>query len=74
MFNDLYGFIRDICTGKYRASWFAVSVVAVGLVYILSPIDVIPDAIPVVGVIDDAFVLKFVYDAIKDELNKWKAS
>jgi len=47
--------------------------VAVGLIYLLSPIDLIPDAMPVVGTIDDAFVLKLIYDAIKDELDRWKA-
>lgn len=46
--------------------------VAVGLIYLLSPIDLIPDAIPFVGVIDDAFVLKLIYDAIKDEIANWK--
>ena len=74
MFYDLYGFIKDICTGKYKASWFAVTVVTVGLLYVLLPIDVIPDAIPIVGIIDDAFALKFVYDAVKDELDAWKAA
>ena len=47
--------------------------VAVGLIYLLSPIDLIPDAIPVAGIIDDAFVLKLIYDAIKDEINNWKS-
>lgn len=73
IFLDLYGFIKDICTGKYKASWFAITMVAVGLIYLLSPIDLIPDAIPVIGIIDDAFVLKLIYDAIKDELDRWKA-
>ena len=47
--------------------------VAVGLIYLLSPIDLIPDAIPVVGIIDDAFVLKLIYDAINDEIENWKS-
>ena len=47
--------------------------VAVGLIYLLSPVDLIPDAIPVVGIIDDAFVLKLIYDAIKDEIGNWKS-
>lgn len=73
MFFDLYGFIKDICSGKYKASWFAITMVAVGLIYLLSPIDLIPDAIPVVGIIDDAFVLNLIYDAIKDEIDNWKS-
>ena len=73
IFFDLYGFIKDICSGKYKASWFAITMVAVGLIYLLSPIDLIPDAIPVVGIIDDAFVLNLIYDAIKDEIGNWKS-
>ena len=73
IFFDLYDFIKDICSGKYKASWFAITMVAVGLIYLLSPIDLIPDAIPVAGMIDDAFVLKLIYDAIKDEINNWKS-
>lgn len=73
IFFDLYDFIKDICSGKYKASWFAITMVAVGLIYLLSPIDLIPDAIPVAGIIDDAFVLKLIYDAIKDEISNWKS-
>ena len=47
--------------------------VAVGLIYLLSPVDLIPDAIPVAGMIDDAFVLKLIYDARKDEIDNWKS-
>ena len=47
--------------------------VAVGLIYLLSPVDLIPDAIPVVGIVDDAFVLKLIYDAVKDEISNWKS-
>lgn len=73
MFTDFCAFIKDICAGKYKASWFAVTMVTVGLIYIISPIDLIPDAVPVVGVIDDAFVLKLIYDAVKDEIDNWKS-
>ena len=69
----MHEFIKDVCLKRYSASWFAVSMVAVGLVYIVSPIDLIPDAIPALGIIDDAFVLKLIYDAVKDEFDKWKA-
>lgn len=73
-FIDFGNFTKDICTGKYKASWFTISMIVVALIYILSPIDIIPDAIPVAGIIDDAFVIKLVYDAIQDEFEKWKAS
>lgn len=65
-------FLKDIVTGNYKASWFTISMVAVGLIYVFSPIDIIPDAILGVGIIDDVFVIKLIYSAIEDEFNKWK--
>ena len=71
--DDLGNFLVDICRGEHQASWFTISMLAVGLIYVLSPIDAIPDAIPFVGIVDDAFVLNLIYKAIKDEFNDWKA-
>lgn len=72
LFTDFGSFIKDVVTGEYKASWFAITMIATGLAYILSPIDIIPDVIPITGIIDDVFVLKLIYDAIKDEFNTWK--
>lgn len=47
------------------------------LIYFLSPVDLIPDVIPGVGILDDAaviaFALKFVHDDIKD-YKEWKVA
>lgn len=52
-----------------------ISIVA-ALVYVISPIDIIPDAIPVIGYVDDVAVVMFVIKvcAQKDlnEYKKWK--
>ena len=48
----LYIAMRDARTPVY-ARWFAVIVVA----YALSPIDLIPDFIPVLGLLDDLILL-----------------
>ncbi len=45
------------------------------LIYIVSPVDLIPDTIPVVGYIDDILLLKWVLASIKsdtDEYKKWR--
>lgn len=42
-------FLKDVCTGKYNASWFTISMVAAAIVYLLLPADVIPDVIPIIG-------------------------
>ena len=44
----------------------------VGLLYVLNPIDIIPDFIPFIGRIDDALVLKFCLKLIEKDLSKYK--
>ncbi|HET6146979.1 MAG TPA: YkvA family protein [Polyangia bacterium] len=44
-----------------------------GLLYFLSPIDAILDAIPVLGLIDDAAVLGWVLRQVKSELDTFRA-
>jgi len=42
------------------------------LIYVLSPIDLIPDGIPVIGYIDDAAVLAFAYKLVHDDVTEYK--
>lgn len=47
------------------------------LIYFLSPVDLIPDVLPVIGYVDDAVVIalaiKFAYTDLED-FKKWKAN
>lgn len=72
LFLDFGAFIKDVVTGKHKTSWFTISMVVVALIYVLSPVDIIPDVIPIVGLVDDAFVITLVYNAIKDEFEAWR--
>ncbi|HHT20576.1 MAG TPA: DUF1232 domain-containing protein [Tissierellia bacterium] len=40
--------------------------------YVLNPIDIIPDVIPVIGYLDDAFVIGFVLKQIRHDLAAFK--
>lgn len=50
------------------------SIVAVtsALIYIVSPVDLIPDVIPIIGYVDDAAVLSFAVKMINDDLDEYK--
>lgn len=39
-------------------------IIAAGLLYFISPKDLLPDDIPGLGYLDDAFVIKMVYDKV----------
>ncbi len=41
------------------------------LIYFLNPIDLVPDAILGVGLVDDLAVLTWVYRTVHQELNKF---
>lgn len=46
--------------------------VVAGLLYLLSPIDAIIDAIPVLGFMDDALVLGWVFGQVRSELEAFR--
>lgn len=49
-----------------RVPWYAKALVAVVIAYVLSPIDFIPDFIPVLGYIDDLIIVSAgIYLALK---------
>jgi len=70
----LFAVSKDYINGTYTEIPKR-SIIAVlgGLIYFLSPIDVIPDFIPVVGFIDDIFVFNLVYRQVLKDLEKYKA-
>lgn len=45
--------------------------IVVGLIYIISPLDAVPDAIPFVGWLDDVGVLAIMYAFMMKELGEY---
>ena len=60
--------IRDVTARRYRLPWKTVAALSAALAYFLSPIDLIPDFIPLSGFIDDAAVLAMVFGAAEADL------
>ena len=64
----------DSINGIYKnIPYSSLVTVTVALIYILCPTDFIVDSLPVLGVADDAMVLKIVLDTIKNDLESYKA-
>ena len=72
----LYELIRAYVDGSYReVPWASIAMAVAATVYFLSPIDLIPDAIPVIGMLDDVLVVRFTLSAIQSDLRtfcEWK--
>jgi uncharacterized membrane protein YkvA (DUF1232 family) len=52
--------LRAHVAGSFCAPAGSLSMVAAAVIYFVSPFDLIPDSIPVLGLVDDASVLAFV--------------
>ncbi len=66
--------IRDYVRGNYReVPYWAIGAISLALLYVLNPLDFIPDVIPGFGYLDDATVLAFCLKLVETELNKYKA-
>jgi uncharacterized membrane protein YkvA (DUF1232 family) len=65
--------IKSVIDGEYKGipSSTMVGGIAV-LIYFITPIDLIPDVIPVIGFLDDATLLAWFMASIKTELDKYK--
>lgn len=65
---------RDYANGSYtRIPKGSIISITAGLLYFISPLDVIPDFIPGLGFLDDAYILGLVYKQVAKDLEKYKA-
>lgn len=70
----MFGIVMDWIKGDYRDVPIG-SIVAIiaAVLYFVSPIDLIPDFIPVAGFLDDIFVVGLVINQVRADLYKYKA-
>jgi uncharacterized membrane protein YkvA (DUF1232 family) len=70
----LFSLVKDYTNGSYReVPWVTIAAIVGSLLYIFSPIDLIPDFIPVLGLTDDAAVLALCLKGIVSDLTKYQA-
>ncbi|MEY2499265.1 MAG: hypothetical protein QOD12_2821 [Verrucomicrobiota bacterium] len=66
--------IRDYQRGDYRdLSMPKLLIIVAAIIYFVSPFDVIPDWIPVLGHIDDAFVVALALKSVRADLDTFMA-
>ncbi|MDX2177545.1 MAG: YkvA family protein [Candidatus Sumerlaeia bacterium] len=68
--RTLWGMVRD---PRYRfPKWVPVTIL-LGLLYLMSPVDIIPDFIPVLGTLDDAGLAALFALALRDLVARYRA-
>jgi len=69
-FQAMLRLIRDYADGAYRdVPESTLVVIVAAIVYVVSPLDVIPDALPAIGYLDDATVVALAVRRSRDALD-----
>lgn len=75
--RQLFSMLNDVRLKNYTAvPWTSISTMVFIILYVLMPMDLIPDFIPFVGYLDDMTVLAIGLNLIEPDLEKylkWKA-
>jgi uncharacterized membrane protein YkvA (DUF1232 family) len=67
-----FRFVRALFSGRYSAvPWRSIAFAGVLLVYAFSPLDLIPDYLPGVGVIDNLALLGYFLRSVRKDVRKF---
>lgn len=70
----MFSMIRDYWHGNYRSvPWKTIAAVAGALLYVMNPLDLIPDFILFVGFLDDAGVVALCLKMVESDLHRYAA-
>lgn len=65
--------LKYYATGQYRDIEIKnLVIILAGFIYFLSPIDLVPDFLPILGFADDIALITFIYSSLKEELEKFE--
>lgn len=71
-FKLLVSMAKDTMTGKYKMNKWNMSVIVGTIVYVISPLDAVPDIIPVLGWLDDVAIVSYALTKLQKETERYK--
>ena len=66
--------VRAVLAGRYKMPWKTLFFMVLCLVYFVSPIDFVPDLLPVLGFADDGAFILFVLVLLHQDLAAFRAA
>lgn len=70
----MFSMIRDYWNGSYRnVPWKSIAAMAGALLYVMNPLDFIPDLIMGIGFVDDVGVVALCLKLVESDLHKYAA-
>ena len=68
------GVLEDYEKGTYREiPWESVAGILTAMLYVISPVDLIPDFIPVAGLLDDLTFLLLILKSVRKDVEEFEA-
>ena len=72
--RTLLAIVKDYWAGRYRQVPFAtIGAVVFTLLYVLNPLDLIPDVLPIIGQVDDAAIVAGCMLLVEHDLRAYQA-
>ncbi len=69
-----FAMLKAIVRGRYPIPWKTLILAFLCFIYVLSPIDILPDVMPLLGITDDATFILLVVAVLQKDLAKYRSS
>ena len=64
--------VKDAWKGKFKMTLYTYILAILAVVYTISPVDFLPDVIPVIGWVDDGVLLFLLFQQLRKELTRYQ--
>ncbi len=69
----LFELFKQYKSGRYKMiPWRSFAAITFSLLYIVNPLDIVPDVLPIVGYVDDISVFLTLYKLIEKDIEKYE--